>query len=156
MDENTRKDIIDNFRKSPDEFIEFLIKENLLKGKIRDCLSDYISAHPNRPWNEKYFWIPLMPKFITLALTADLCNLSCRMCGGSKGRLRYITSSQMKSILDHIPTAELVVLLAGNSEPLLNPEFVEFVNTMEKAALNWQMVSNGHLLKDPVIDVLVK
>lgn len=156
MDAETHKGIIDNFRKNSKEFIAFLIKENLLKGEIRNCLSAYITEHPNRTWCQDYYWIPFMPKFVTMASTADLCNLSCRMCGGSKGPLKYVTPAQLETVLRHIPTAELMIFLAGNSEPLLNPEFVEFLGIMENYALNWQMVSNGHLLKDSFIKALVE
>ena len=155
MDERKRKEVVAAFRDSPDEFIAFLVKERLLTGDVRSCLGAYILQHSSRPWCQAYHWLPLMPKFISLVSVEGFCNLSCRMCGGSRGELKHLDSARFETLLDHIPTAELIIMVAGNSEPLLNPDFVGNIEIMKARFLNWQVVTNAHLLRAPAIEALV-
>lgn len=155
MIHNDKEGILREFRKAPDEFVNFLMENKLLAGDIRRFLMDEISAEPQQEYSKKFSWLLYMPNIVSLVSVDGCCNLACRMCGGSKGKLEYIDSEKLKTIIRHIPTAELITLVAGNSEPLMNPAFEELLKTMSENFVNFSLVTNAHLLKDSIIKMLV-
>ncbi len=155
IENKMKKQIISEFRKNPDVLIEDLSSQMLLRGNVLKIIQDYIKEHPNRPWSQKYEGLLYLPKRISLYSVADFCNLSCRMCGGSKGKLKYIKAEQLETIINHIPSVELLTFVSGNSEPLLNPDFVDILDIVNKRKINVQIVSNTHFLTEKVVNKLV-
>ncbi len=152
---NDREGIIREFRNSPSEFISFLIQNKLLAGDIRKILCEEILETPESPASKMASYLPFMPNIVSLVSTDGCCNLACRMCGGSKGKLEYISKEKLALILKHIPTTELLTFVAGNSEPLMNPDFKENLKILADHFVNYSLVTNGHLLKDDIIEALV-
>ena len=151
---NDRKGMLKEFHSQPEAFVGFLLEKGLLAGDIRQVLEEDILAHPERSYAKAYHWIPFMPKLVSLVATAGCCNLACRMCGGSKGKLQFVSAAQLERILDNIPTAELLIFVAGNSEPLMNPEFPGLLDVLARRQINYSLVSNGHFLNGSIAKAL--
>jgi len=77
------------------------------------------------------------------------------MCGGSRGKIHYLKAVRLEKMLSNTPTVEMVTFVAGNSEPLMNPELAENLSLTREHKANWDIVTNGHLLNDRMIDVMV-
>jgi len=148
--------IISFFAENPDGFLDFLIAKRKLKGGIRALISRFILDNSHAPQIAKYMWLPLLPHTLSVVSTKGRCNLACRMCGGGNGRLEYLRAADLDRMMAHTPTAELVILVAGDSEPLLNPETSNILRTIHAHHANCNIVTNGHLLSDRLIDAMVK
>ncbi len=151
-----KKDVAEKFFMNPSQFVDELIKKKMLKGYIREYLKQIIFDNMNLPWISEYVWVALMPSIISIVCVKGKCNLSCRMCGGSKGKLQYLSARNLKKILRNIPTAELVIFVAGDSEPLLSPEWHGILKVIKEFGLNSNIVTNGHLLSKELISTMIK
>ncbi|OGV69581.1 MAG: hypothetical protein A2283_02125 [Lentisphaerae bacterium RIFOXYA12_FULL_48_11] len=143
------------FSRNPQEFVNFLLSRHFLKGNAREALTDYILAHQDVPGIGEMFWILLLPRRLSVVAVEGCCNLACRMCGGSRGKLSYLEVARLEKMLINTPTVELVTFVAGNSEPLMNPELAGNLRLTREHKANWDIVTNGHLLNDRMIDVMV-
>ena len=85
------------------------------------------------------------------------CNLRCKMCGqyGERGVLRgveaefrkqHLSIRELQSIIDEISPYNPDVFVWGG-EPLLHPEFVDFIRYVKARGLICTVNTNGTLLK---------
>jgi MoaA/NifB/PqqE/SkfB family radical SAM enzyme len=148
--------ILSAFKEDPAGFLDFLIANKKLKGSIRACLSQFILENSGAPEMADFIWLPLMPHTLSIVSVKGCCNLACRMCGGSKGKLEYLRAADLEIMLTHAPTAELVILVAGDSEPLMNPELPDVLRVVKAHGANCNIVSNGHLLSDKLIEAMIE
>jgi MoaA/NifB/PqqE/SkfB family radical SAM enzyme len=142
----------DVFLANPDKTVAELLARRAFKGSLRETVTQTILAHQDRPDVGQYFWVLLMPRRLSLMSVAGRCNLACRMCGGSRGTLRYLTSRTLETMLKHAPFTEMVTLVAGDSEPLLNPDMASNLHAIRNHNALWDIVTNGHLLNDELIE----
>lgn len=130
-----------------------------LRGQIRNWLSELLVENCGDRSLSKFSWLPLMPWYLSVDFCDGPCNLSCRMCSGRASRpkkLVCISKRQMHKILRNVPTAEMVSLPSGTSDPLMNPDFVEVLAMLKERRLPCGLVTNGHLLKPESIAALAE
>ncbi len=149
------RQLLDEFVKHPAMFTDFLIAQHKLRGQFRDMLARFLLSHSDLPWTADYLWILLLPRILSVVCTDGCCNLRCRMCNGGQGKLAYLHAAEFAQILDHAPTAELVIFVAGDSEPLMNPEFPDLLRIVDEHCANANIVTNGHLLSDRLIETMI-
>lgn len=150
------KELIESFERNPQRVVNSLIKKNKLKGDIRAHLGVHILQNSENPKWTDYLWIPLSPSTLSLTTVKNFCNLNCRMCNPGKGTLEYLTADQVDTMLIHAPTTELVIFVAGDSEPLLNPEFPEILQVIKKHGISSNIISNGHLLTEEKAAMMIE
>lgn len=151
---SSKEELVDAFSSDPEGLVKSLLDGFELRGQVRDWLTEHIVESPGDPRVAPYFWIPLMPWYLSVDFTAGVCNLKCRMCSGRSmqtGKLAWMTKRQIHKILRNVPTAEMLSLPSESSDPLMNPDLLPVLEMLRERGLQWGMVSNGHLLKPSVI-----
>jgi hypothetical protein len=149
-------DLTKEFLAQPQPVIDELIASKRLKGNVLSCIRKAIIGNSSRPDLAKLLWIVFSPRILSVILTEGRCNLACRMCGGSRGALKSLAVSDLRTILEHVPTTELITFVAGNSEPLLHPDIRGILDVLHQFRVNADIVTNGHLLTDSLADVMVE
>ena len=148
--------IIEAFKADPVGLTDYLKQKQMLKGQISKALSDHVMKHARDTKMADVLWLPLTPRTLSVVCVDNWCNLACRMCGGSKGPLKYLSADGLEKMLDNCPTAELIIFVADNSEPLANPDMPKLLKIVSERRLNSNIVTNGHLLSDSLIDVMLE
>ena len=84
------------------------------------------------------------------------CNLSCPYCYIGKDRNKIeLTTADWKRVIDQIPFYGMITLVGG--EPLIRQDFVDILSySTRKVMRKVNVVSNGILLKDEMIDAFCK
>jgi MoaA/NifB/PqqE/SkfB family radical SAM enzyme len=144
------------FARDPQNVVTRLISEKALKGNRLSVLRRILLEDTSNAEMAEWLWLVLSPRILSVMITQDRCNLACRMCGGSKGTLKYLKPAHFCQILRHIPTADLVTLVAGNSEPLLNPAMPEILRCAKDERVNLDIVTNGQLLSPHLIQTMME
>lgn len=84
------------------------------------------------------------------------CNLRCRMC-----HVSYMSASEPRPVLPVALVEKLSVLrgkhfiLGAGFEPTMNPEFADIVRTLTRFDGRVELITNGTLLDDSLLDVLL-
>ncbi|MCM8530606.1 MAG: radical SAM protein [Lentisphaeraceae bacterium] len=151
-----KQDIIDLFKDNPDALINNLIMNKSLKGPYREILIDTLLSSMDDPKWHDYLWLMLLPRRISLVTVDNFCNLACRMCGGSKGKMEWIKPENLRNILGHCPTTEVITFVAGNSEPMLNPDLPENFKILNEHNIRSTFVTNGHYLNRKNISAMIE
>lgn len=138
----------------PAAFVRELIAQHRLKGPWLAGLRKAVMLS-NRPDLAPLLWLVFSPTLLSIELTQGRCNLACRMCGGARSELKFLTPENLRTMLEHIPTAELITFMAGDSEPLLHPQLPEIFALVNAYGVAANVVTNGHLLNDALIDRLI-
>ena len=81
---------------------------------------------------------------------SNVCNLNCKMCRTGREEPAVMSLDILKRIIDKIPNPEVV--LAGNGEPLLYPDFLEAISYCKDKIT--RTVTNGTLLTKELISEL--
>ncbi len=84
------------------------------------------------------------------------CNLQCPYCyvGNSRNK-EELTTDEWYHIIDQIPWYSFVTLVGG--EPLIRKDFVDILmKTAQKTHGKLNVVSNGILINDDIIDAFIK
>lgn len=83
------------------------------------------------------------------------CNLNCSFCSGTNRSPCWLTVEQFEIILTkiHKHTKQIVLHLMG--EPLLHPDLVCFLSTVEKFNMPVQITTNGMLLNDEFLKLVI-
>lgn len=96
------------------------------------------------------------PVRLNLELTTQ-CNLNCIMCRGSKSFNnsykvdKHLTVNEFTEFLKGVNLHRLKVLnLAGNSEPLINPNILQIISICRELRIIIEMITNGMLLTPEV------
>jgi len=84
------------------------------------------------------------------------CNLQCPYCYvGEERNKEELTTEEWFSVIDQIPWYSFVTLVGG--EPLIRKDFVEILmRTAQKTRGKLNVVSNGILINDEIIDAFVR
>lgn len=84
------------------------------------------------------------------------CNLNCPYCYVGKERKKNeLTTDEWKKIIAQIPFYSFVTLVGG--EPLIRKDFTEILFATSKKTLGkLNVVSNGILINDEIIDAFIK
>lgn len=101
-----------------------------------------------------------------LIYVSDLCNLKCEMCPHHSGKInnfeyqkelhnKFINIEMVKKIYNRFPES-IFVMLGGVGEPLLHPQFKEIVKLTAKNKKKINIITNGTLLNDDLIEFLMK
>lgn len=101
-----------------------------------------------------------------LIYVSDLCNLKCEMCPHHSGKLntfefqkqlndKFISIEMLERIYKKFPES-IFVMLGGVGEPLLHPQFKEIVKITAKYKKKINIITNGTLLNDDLIEFLMK
>ena len=92
------------------------------------------------------------PERLNVELTT-YCNIKCIMCRGSLNYIdkndanKYLTANDFKTILNGIDLDRLKVLnLAGEAEPLLNPDILSILDICREKKIIVEFITNGMLL----------
>lgn len=155
----SKEELAAAFKAEPQRLVDSLIASSWLRGEIRDWLTELLIEGGDDPALAKFAWLPLMPWYVSIDFCDGPCNLNCRMCSGRPSRpkkLILMTKRQIHKILRNIPTAEMVCLPSGTSDPLMNPDFVETLRMLKERRLPCGLVTNGHLLKPDAIAELAE
>ena len=144
------------FLANPNQVITGLIKHHSLKGKYRDILIDLLLEESSSNLMDEYLWLLMLPRRISLVTVDNFCNLACRMCGGSKGKMKWIKPDMLRSILKNCPTTEAITFVAGNSEPMLNPDLPENFKLLNENGILSTFVTNGHYLNRKNITAMIE
>lgn len=102
--------------------------------------------------------LPFGPRSIQLEVTTR-CNLRCRMCTNRNFRgfkMKDMPLKTYKRAIYQAPPQLEFVHLWGVGEPLMNPNFVEMIETAKKAGLEVSFSTNGMLLDADVAEKIVK
>jgi len=97
----------------------------------------------------------LMPLRYFFELTYR-CNLQCPYCYvGEERNKQELTTDDWFKIIDQIPWYSFVTLVGG--EPLIRKDFIDILmKTSEKTLGKLNVVSNGILINDDIIDAFIK
>ena len=84
------------------------------------------------------------------------CNLNCPYCYvGDDRKKEELTTEEWFRIIDQIPWYSFVTLVGG--EPLVRSDFIDiFMKTSKKTFGKLNVVSNGILMNDEIIDAFIK
>lgn len=148
--------LLQAFRDDPESLLRELTDQRAFRANLLQTLAGFVDSDVGRRQYGEYGWIALMPSTLSITSVKGRCNLACRMCGGSRGELQYLRGEQLATMMDHAPTAGLVILVAGDSEPLLNPEMGALLQVVRAHGANANVVTNGHLLTDELIAMMVE
>lgn len=152
-------------------YLTKLIKEMVYESRKRISDSEELIALKN--FNEQLSdeqarkFSPInraMPVHLTLETTMD-CNLCCIMCPvhsskEAKERAK-ITGAHMpfelfeKIAKETFPTLKEINLTVSG-EPLMNPDLPKMLEILKRYSVRLDLITNGTLLKDDLIDMLVK
>ena len=100
------------------------------------------------------------PVSVTMELT-NRCNLNCAHCyinqpaNDPVARQRELTTAQVKRIIDDMVTAGVLFLTLTGDEPLLRPDFAEIYTYAREKGLLVILFTNGTLLSDEILRLLV-
>lgn len=101
------------------------------------------------------------PQRLNIELTTE-CNLNCIMCRGGRDfkkihdNHRHLTVDEFIKLLNGVDLNRLkLVNLAGNSEPLLNPDILPIISTCRRHGIVIEMITNGMLLTPDVSKALL-
>lgn len=144
------------FEKHPEAIIQDLIQQHALKGKYRDILNAYLAENMHEARWQKFLWLILLPRRLSVVTVDNFCNLACRMCGGSKGKMEWLKPESLVKMLAHCPTTEVITFVAGNSEPMLNPDIAENFRILNEYQINSTFVTNGHYLNRKNISAMIE
>ena len=144
------------FNKHPEAVIQDLIRQHALKGKSRDVLNSHIAENIHDPRWQKFLGLMVLPRRLSVVTVDNFCNLACRMCGGSKGKMKWLKPNDLEKMLQHCPTTEVVTFVAGNSEPMLNPDIAENFRILNEYNVQSTFVTNGHYLNRKNIEAMIK
>lgn len=100
------------------------------------------------------------PPFLTIETTA-ICNLACNKCPVGRERkvneeFKFMNLALFRKIIDEIKGFSLSVNLSYFGEPLINPNFFEYVQYAKDSGLMVSFYSNGVALDDEIIAGLIK
>lgn len=115
--------------------------------------------------NKKKPILNYRPIWMVLYLS-DLCNLRCKMCPHhsesdndfkfqKKLDKKFMTIQMVKKIYKKFPET-ILVMLGGVGEPTLHPEFKKIIEISAKNKKKINLISNGTLLNDDIINYMVK
>ena len=136
-----------------------------IKGKVRNLLDLTLRGAGvgdlTKP-SDKKRKTPPFPHYICLELT-NACNLRCVHClykGGTtdhyQGQVGYIDLDLAKEVLDQLKEYNAGVMLNGDGESLLHPDFHEIArHAVEIGLPNVYFNTNGTLLKPSFTDEFV-
>ncbi len=84
------------------------------------------------------------------------CNLNCPYCYvGAERKKNELTLDEWKNVINQIPFYSFVTLVGG--EPLIRKDFVDILfETSKKTFGKVNVVSNGILINDKIIDAFIK
>lgn len=93
------------------------------------------------------------PIIIFLEVTRN-CNLKCRHCfvGESPSLNDELTKSEIFDLLDQIKKMKISLLHITGGEPFMNKDIVEILNQAKKLVPFVQVVTNGTLITDDVLE----
>ena len=101
------------------------------------------------------------PSRINIELTS-FCNINCIMCRGKQQNVRvhkrecHLTVNEFIKILEGTDRCRLTsVVLAGDAEPLLNPDILSILSVLIKEKIFIEIISNGMLLGPEVSKKLI-
>lgn len=126
-----------------------LLGRGMLKGDNLRTLQTRLNQLWGRtPWTVAYRSLFYLPTFLNVEFVQGKCNLKCRMCVGTNAsghpdKLSYITREDFQRMLDAAPTINGITLSAGDSEPLLHPEFEDIVDAAMKHHVTFDVFTNG-------------
>jgi radical SAM protein with 4Fe4S-binding SPASM domain len=122
------------------------IKHQTYKNKLK--IINFNLRH-----NEKYSPYPLNAK---IEINGS-CNLDCVIClrKSLPNRDKFMFLDQFKTVLDHIPSL-IEWSPHGYNEPLLHPEFYDFVKETNDRNISLYLVTNGTALNKTNADKLLK
>lgn len=151
----TQAELASLFKSNPDSVINNLIKNKSLKGNYRNIIIDTLLESLDDPFWHEYIWLLLLPRRISLVTVDNFCNLACRMCGGSKGKMEWVKPESLEKVLGHCPTTEVITFVAGDSEPMLNPDLRENFKILNEHGIRSTFVTNGHYLNRKNISAMI-
>jgi len=131
-----------------------LLAHRLLRGNNHGSICQFLRAHWNEvSWARQYGRLLLLPSFLNIQFVGGQCNLRCRMCLGAHregraGRLEHLNIEDFRRMLQAAPTINGVTLSAGDSDPLLHPEFERIVEVAREFGVTLDMFTNGQALTE--------
>ncbi|MCH2207188.1 MAG: radical SAM protein [Lentisphaerales bacterium] len=152
----TKAELANLFKSNADSVINNLIINKSLKGVHRNVIIDTLLDSLDDPVWHEYIWLILLPRRLSLVTVDNFCNLACRMCGGSKGKMKWIKPENLTKLLGHCPTTEVITFVAGNSEPMLNPDLPENFRILNEHGIRSTFVTNGHYLNRKNIAAMIE
>lgn len=152
----TEEELVGAFKENPHSIITGLVEKHSLKSDLRDHLIDFLLGEIDDPKWQEFLWVLLLPRRISIVTVDNFCNLACRMCGGSKGKMEWLKPENLQKVLEHCPTTEAITFVAGNSEPMLNPDLRENFKILNKQNIRSTFVTNGHYLNRKNIEAMIE
>jgi len=101
--------------------------------------------------------IPKFPYYVDIELTNN-CNCNCKMCPRtiSQRKTGYMSETLFKKIVDECEVSRTPIRLIGFGEPLLHPQFKNFITyALSKKYIKVHLTTNGRLLDWKTIETLV-
>ncbi len=101
------------------------------------------------------YWVS--PREANLLITGK-CNLRCRHCSVTSygGLDTDLPLSVWKDILDELQRSKLLKLTVTGGEPLVRPDFVEFLGEIHRRPFRFSINTNGTLVTPRVIEAVKK
>ena len=101
------------------------------------------------------YWVS--PREANLLITGK-CNLRCRHCSvTSYGDLTTdLPLSTWKKILDELQRSKLIKLTITGGEPLVRPDFIQFLGEVYKRPFRFSINTNGTLVTPLIIETIKK
>ncbi len=88
---------------------------------------------------------------------SSLCNLNCPMCfrEAMKEKKGFMSLEVFNRIFEEELSSLKWVVIGGMGEPFTNPETLEMITRLKEKGLRVRLLTNGFLLTDDVIKVLI-
>lgn len=74
------------------------------------------------------------------------CNLNCSFCIGNRRKVKFLSFSDFKIILDKIKPYTNYLYFHILGEPLLHPDIVKFIDYASSIGFNINITTNGYLI----------
>ncbi len=127
-------------------------------GKIHLVPGDKVYFEPGE--NGYYLHRPVSELARIYVEPTNMCNLACRTCirhsWDEPGvHMEYRTYEKVLEAVEKLP-GRPTVFFGGFGEPLFHPEIVRMVSAAKEKNCRVELITNGVLLKDNILDGLLK
>lgn len=112
----------------------------------------------NQVVGDKINNIPIFPRYIDIELT-NKCNFTCLMCPTGTGCVEriqgFMSRENFYKILEQVKVHKTPLRFIRWGEPLMHPNFLEFVQAAKKQGNMVHVNTNGSYMNDEIIEELI-
>jgi len=103
-----------------------------------------------------FFFIPRVPNTVQISIT-NQCNFNCQMCQRNDLGVKFdkMPFETFEKVINKLPSKVNDLILTGWGEPLTHNRLADMLLLCRKRGTKTRLTSNGALLSDDVINLLI-